>query len=523
MTIEKMIERTLFFLKHYGIRATFVRSISKIRSLYFDRYSTWYQQHVVKDDEWGAQKNEVFETPLLFSILIPTYNTQPRFLQELADSLLSQSYDQWEACFYDGASPKEETRLALAELAARDPRFKVIFSEKNEGISGNTNGALQMASGDYIALCDHDDTFARDALYCCRKKIDETGAEMIYTDEDKIDAAGKRHFEPHFKPGFSPDLLRERNYICHLLVIKRALVLELGGLRSEFDGSQDHDLAMRASEVANRVEHIPRILYHWRMLSTSMSHSALDKCIAAGTGAVNSQLTRLGMKGSAINQETHFHTVYEVSGDLSVTIIVVAQENQQKPDVNYREDGLNVDVMKVEMPEDKNELSAVLNEAIRQAEGRFIVILSDLVQPKTKHWIKTLVSFAQQKHVGMVTSSVYLKNRLVHAGYVVGKERGIVGRKYGLHRYGPGYLHKEMVTYNISAVSWAYCAFDREKWHTVGGFDENLCLKVFAVDICLRLGGEGWYHIYTPDAPASVTGKDGQELFSPIVADALSM
>ena len=232
-------------------------------------YPRWLAQAQPGPEERRRQGETRFSHGLSF--LIPTYNTAPHLLQELADALLAQTSPCWEACFYDGASTREDTRQALRDMARRDPRLRVELGRENLGIAGNTNAALAMARLDWVALVDHDDLLTPDAAYWVLRAA-EDGADMVYSDEDKCTADGATFFDPHFKGDFAPDTLRAGNYICHLMAMERELMASLGGLRPDYDGSQDHDLALRASERARRIVHIPRVLYHWRMLDTSVSH-----------------------------------------------------------------------------------------------------------------------------------------------------------------------------------------------------------------------------------------------------------
>lgn len=232
------------------------------------------------------------------SFLIPTYNTDPTLLHELVDSLLDQTCPLWEACFYDGASPSDATRQALLAEAARDARIRVTLGEENLGISGNTNKAAEMAQHDVLALCDHDDLLTPDAVYCLLKAA-EAGADLIYSDEDKCNQAGTFFFDPHFKPDYSPYALRSGNYICHLMATTRSLWDACRGLDSRYDGSQDFDLTLRLAEKAQCILHIPRVLYHWRQLETSVSHQKAIHCAEVAAQAVNEHLSRMELPGQA--------------------------------------------------------------------------------------------------------------------------------------------------------------------------------------------------------------------------------
>ena len=256
----------------------FLQTETALRQAEEDGYQAFIRRH-------EAPLSAPFTPTMRLSFLIPTYNTPPELLRALADSLLHQSCGAWEACFYDGASTRADTRELLQALTQEDNRFRVTFGAENRGIAGNTNAALTMATGKFVALCDHDDLLAPDAVRCILEAAQD-GADFVYTDEDKVSADGTHFFEPHLKPDFAPDSLRSGNYICHITAASRALMNAVGGLRPGFDGSQDHDLALRLSENAAKITHIPRILYHWRMLDTSFSHQKAQTCADAAARAV---------------------------------------------------------------------------------------------------------------------------------------------------------------------------------------------------------------------------------------------
>lgn len=229
----------------------FLQMETALRQAEEDDYQAFIRRH-------EAPLSAPFTPTMRLSFLIPTYNTPPELLRALADSLLHQSCGAWEACFYDGASTRADTRELLQTLTQEDSRFRVTFGAENRGIAGNTNAALTMATGEFVALCDHDDLLAPDAVRCILEAAQD-GADFVYTDEDKVSADGTRFFEPHLKPDFAPDSLRSGNYICHITAASRALMNAVGGLRPGFDGSQDHDLA--ASTVRKRGENHPHSAY----------------------------------------------------------------------------------------------------------------------------------------------------------------------------------------------------------------------------------------------------------------------
>ena len=281
----------------------FLQTETALRQAEEDDYQAFIRRH-------EAPLSVPFTPSMRLSFLIPTYNTPPELLRALADSLLHQSCGAWEACFYDGASTRADTRELLQALTQEDNRFRVTFGAENRGIAGNTNAALTMATGKFVALCDHDDLLAPDAVRCILEAAQD-GADFVYTDEDKVSADGTHFFEPHLKPDFAPDSLRSGNYICHITAASRALMNAVGGLRPGFDGSQDHDLALRLSENATKITHIPRILYHWRMLDTSFSHQKAQTCADAAARAVADQLRRLG--DSLQLSQKLFHRMWSLS------------------------------------------------------------------------------------------------------------------------------------------------------------------------------------------------------------------
>ena len=263
----------------------FLQTETALRQAEEDAYQAFIRRH-------EAPLSAPFTPTMRLSFLIPTYNTPPELLRALADSLLAQTHGAWEAC----------TRELLQALTQEDNRFRVTFGAENRGIAGNTNAALTMATGEFVALCDHDDLLAPDAVRCILEAAQD-GADFVYTDEDKVSADGTHFFEPHLKPDFAPDSLRSGNYICHITAASRALMNAVGGLRPGFDGSQDHDLALRLSENATKITHIPRILYHWRMLDTSFSHQKAQTCADAAARAVADQLRRLHMDADVTVEE----------------------------------------------------------------------------------------------------------------------------------------------------------------------------------------------------------------------------
>ena len=430
-----------------------LRSETAARQAEEDAYQAWLRTHERPDPT-------PFRTEKTLSFLIPTWNTRPDLLTALADSLLAQSCPRWEACFYDGASTDAATRAALAALPERDARFRVKLGTENGGISGNTNAAYAMASGDVIALCDHDDLLAPDAVRCILEAA-EDGADFIYTDEDKVNADGMRFFDPHLKPDFAPDSLRAGNYICHITAMTRPLaerVIRRDGclLRSECDGSQDHDLALRATELAEKITHVPRILYHWRMLDTSFSHQKAAKCVEAACNAVWDQLRRRGVPAQVGIEALRVRIRYAAEDAPAVTAIVLGEGKLPR---------LPGEVIRV------NDASR-LNDAARQAKGDFLLFLRAGMKPIEKgDWLTEMLMYAQRPDVGCVGSAILDQKRFYrHAGYAVDVPGGAVSHHAGQWLYGRPYMITDRLVRNVTGVSSALVLIRRETFLALGGF-----------------------------------------------------
>lgn len=480
------------------------------------RYQTWIRRQ--EPDEAERARQGAHRFPGGLSILIPTYNTRPELLRALVDSLLAQTCPQWEACLYDGASPSEETRRALRAEAARDERIRVEFGAENLGISGNTNRALAMARAPWVALADHDDLLAPDAVYCVLRAA-EDGADMVYSDEDKCDEAGERFFDPHLKSDFAPDTLRSGNYICHLMAMKKDLMVRAGALRSECDGSQDHDLALRASEMAGKITHIPRILYHWRMLNTSVSHQGAARCAGAAVRAVQDQQRRLGLPGQAYMDELRVRVGCEVPPDAAVSLIVAGSEKGTQAyltrlsrrmtyqpaevlAVGAGETVLRACGKACERIHGDSGLAAGLNLAARQAGGEYLLFMAQGVMPQSRTFVQELLEFAQRPDVGCVgTALMDRRCRYLHAGYAVDVPGGAVSYQAGASLYANPYMLTDRIVRNVTAVSAGLMMIRRDTFLRLGGFGDYAD-DLAAVSLGIRCLDAGLLNVYTPYARA---------------------
>ena len=376
-------ERVRAYVRMHGAGYTLHRAGEMLAARVLLRDEWRFRREKASKRELATQRAHLFPN-VRISVVVPVFNTRPKFLRALADSLLHQSCGAWEACFYDGASTRADTRELLQALTQEDNRFRVTFGAENRGIAGNTNAALTMATGKFVALCDHDDLLAPDAVRCILEAAQD-GADFVYTDEDKVSADGTRFFEPHLKPDFAPDSLRSGNYICHITAASRALMNAVGGLRPGFDGSQDHDLALRLSENATKITHIPRILYHWRMLDTSFSHQKAQTCADAAARAVADQLRRLHMDADVTVEELRVRIRWKTR---QMRIVCVLWGEGDAP--------------KLPMPCIRvRDLSAV-NDLVRRTDCDAVLFLRAGLRPLDTDWVSELMQYAQRADVGCV-------------------------------------------------------------------------------------------------------------------------
>lgn len=351
------IKKACLYLKHYGFKEFTVKLTERFEHTEVD-YSVWFERHKATAEELERQRKQNWKNPVVLSVVVPVYRTPELFLRQMIESVLEQSYPHWELCIADGSGDDLQTEKVIGEYIKKDTRIRYEKLEKNLGIADNTNAAFAMARGDFIALFDHDDLLAPNALYEVAQAIEKNKeAEVLYTDEDKVTSDLSEHFQPHFKPDFNLDLLRSNNYICHLFVVKRSLVEKTGGLSREFEGAQDYDFVFRCIEEASKgvepghsvdnihpgtgqeslagrlavcrgrkVIHVPRVLYHWRIHKASTADNPASKAYAfdAGKRAIEAHLERCGVKGSVSHTKDmgFYRVTYEVDSQPLVSIII---------------------------------------------------------------------------------------------------------------------------------------------------------------------------------------------------------
>ena len=463
------------------------------------RYRRWLEAQRPSTAALHAQAVATFPQMPLISIVVPVYNTAPRYLQALADSIRAQSYGRWELLLVDGCSTRPETLALLQTLADGDERIRVLHLTDNLGISGNTNEGIEQAAGSYIAFSDHDDVWEPDALYEVVRAINEaaTPVDVIYTDEDKINEDGTIFYEPHPKPDNSPEKLQYCNYMNHLTVLSRDVLDRVGLLRSRFDGSQDHELLLRACDAARGVCHVPRVLYHWRQFAASMSKQHLEACQAAGRKAVAEHLERLGFRGTVV-QDAGYRIVFETPAEAAI-------------------DEIPVDLA-------QHHLYAALDEAAAQSRADYLLFRDVRLVPdgmEDERAVREFLMYAQQPAIGCVTGRLLQPDAetICLTDWCLapdGPHPDLGGQPLAVTSLGA----REYLVRNIAAAPLALLLVRREAFQAVGGFDAHYDRAFGDIDLCTRMRAQGLRHVTTPFSVwRFAAGADGacsaQELLAP--------
>ena len=497
----RSFERIREYRRHRGTAYTLKRLGRKAAQQLLGTYDLQRRKELVSAEELEAQRNDPPEAGLI-SVVIPVWNTDPDMLDELLDTLQSQSYMNFEAVLYDGASTRPETVETLAVRSKTEPRFRVVRGEENRGISGNTNEAIRLARGEYVALCDHDDLLSPDALWRMAEVIVEKHPDMIYSDEDRVTEGGRRHMDPHYKPDYCPDNLVSDNSICHLAVIRRTLLEEVGGLRAGFDGSQDHDLFLRIAEKTDRIEHIPRVLYSWREVSSSKSHRELWTCLVNGCRAAAEHEAALGRKVEAVPVNGVIRLWYEVPEDASVEAIVHggSEEACQEclGELQFRTDWPKLTGSLVVAGE--RDRIPLINEAARTSEADYLLVLDADVTEMNRYFIREMLMYAQRDDVAGVTGVLTdRKERITHGGFLLGTETiAQCACEGSFVTTGEGFDMMNKV-HNVSAVSLCCLMVKRENWLDL---DDGYMGGLAAADLGLRQGQAMKRFVFTPHARA---------------------
>lgn len=514
----------------YGLR----RAERKIRRKYrewreernFQKWVKLDNESKIKNRETIRRKIENFAHAPLISVLVPVYNIEEKWLRRCIESVTNQIYENWELCIADDCSPLPHVKKVLTEYAAKDERIKIVFRDKNGHISAASNSALELATGEFVGLLDHDDELREDALFHIAEETNDfPETDFIYTDEDKIDEAGAR-YSPQFKPDFSRDFLYSVNYVTHFAVYRTAILRRIGGFRVGLEGSQDYDLALRVIEriSENHIRHIPKILYHWRAIRGSVALSGDEKSYAheRAREAVGQHLKRTGKQATVEPTVYNLHRVrYKLPATLpKVSLIFAAGENFTETAIeNFtgQTDYANLEIILVKTALDSGrvKLSNVKviicdsdseaeknNFAAAQTDGEILCFADANLKPSAKDWLKELASFALQTEIGAVGAKILDADEMVlHGGLIIGTDGEVGIAHRGFSRESSGYFLRAQLINNFSAVSVSCLMTRREVFQSIGGFDaENFPCKLFDVDFCLKLGEKNQRVVFTPYA-----------------------
>lgn len=500
-------------------------------------YADWVRRFDTLDESshnWGARASALPMRPLI-SVLVPVYNTPERWLRRCLDSVLKQAYPHWELCIADDASPTPHVKRVLREYADRDDRIRVVRRGENGHISAASNSALALAKGEYVVFLDHDDELRPHALLEIAEAINQQPAlEVVYSDEDKIDEKGRR-FQPYFKPDWNPQLLLSQNYLCHLTAIRTERVRGVGGFRTGFEGSQDHDLFLRCCRdlPEERINHIPKVLYHWRAIegSTALERDAKDYASLAGARAVREHVS--SVEGARVEELPHGHyrvrwplpspapkvsiiiptrdkvdllrkcveSLFERTKYADFECIVVNNQSSELSTLRYLHDIADRPGIRVLDYDAPFNYSKINNWAAEHAQGSVLCLLNNDIEIIAEDWLEEMVSHAVRPDTGAVGAMLYYPDGTIqHAGVILGVG-GVANHAYLNQPAGhPGHGGRALVAQNLSAVTGACMVVRRPVYFEVGGLDERLSVAFNDIDFCLRLLEAGYRNVWTPHA-----------------------
>ena len=554
------IKKGYRYLKRHGMKQFLIRLTERFQQEDID-YETWFGLNKATEKELQEQRKNPPEHGPLISIVVPVYRTPEIYLREMMESVVNQTYGNWELCLAD-ASPRGEqlrqdlkkikgrkTREALMkipdgdteltsvirEYQLKDSRIRYEILKENKSIAENSNAAMEMATGDFVGLLDHDDTLEPNALYEVAGKIcEDDRVDVVYTDEDKINSKGTKHLTPNMKPDFNLDLLRSNNYICHLFVVRRILMEKVGGFRKEFDGAQDYDFILRCTEEAEKIAHVHKVLYHWRTHEKSTSDNPESKIYAfhAGRRAVEAHLQRMGIQAEV--EETcdlgYYRVKYPVTGSPMVSILIPNKDQLQTlkkclKSIWEKTEYTNYEILIIENNSTEKETfefykkidgrhhvrvlywdkefnySAINNFGAAQAKGEYLLLLNNDTEVITKGWMKELLSHCQRPEVGMVGAKLYFPdNTIQSAGTIIGMG-GMADHAFvNMDRKKSGYMHRASIQVDMSGVTAACAMVKRSVYEEVHGLEEKLTVAFNDVDLGLKIVTAGYLIVFDPYA-----------------------
>lgn len=464
-------------------------------------YKEWYEEHCPTKEELMRQREVEFSVQPLISIVVPTYQTPIPFLKDMIDSVRKQSYEKWELCIADGSLNGDENdtkvirvREELNRYSMEDKRIKVVYLEENQGIAENTNQALALATGEYIGLFDHDDMLTPDALYEIVKAINDYDYDVLYTDEDKISEDSHNYKKPVFKPDYSPELLCANNYITHFFVAKKSIVDRLGGFRKEYDGSQDYDFIFRCVELAKKVGHVSKVLYHWRMHGGSVAGDPTSKMYAydAGKKAIQSHYERVGIQANVEHMERLglYHTEYKMIKQPLISVIIYGEDDEKKKRCSEwfkRKDYSNLEILAsagINVEE--------INTLAEKARGSYLFFVSENLESVERDALQQMAGVLQIQNVGAVSGKVIGRKHTVEDVGVVFRTNGdLCKANYGIGDCDYGDMFRAKVMSNYSILSLNCFMTHKNTFEELGRFNKRFSLSFAAADYCLKLRMHG--------------------------------
>lgn len=536
--VKNYTTKTIDSLKDYGLKTTVDRArhlLERKMKREVKDYGRWIKKKMPSARELAEQRRTEFSYRPLFSILVPMYETDENYLRELIHSVQAQTYSNWELCLSDGSRDSSRLRDIVSSEFGDDRRIRYIAKQTGPlGISENTNQALSAAEGDYIVLGDHDDIFTPDALYECVRVLNEKRVDVIYTDEDKIDARGTVCFEPNFKPDFNIDLLRSNNYICHMFVAARRLVDRVGGFDKAFDGAQDYDFIFRCTECANEVYHIPKVLYRWRshIGSTAEAPEAKLYAFEAGKRAIEAHYKRLGLEASVEHGDDwgFYRTTYAIKGNPLISIVIPNKDHIEDlkkcmRSIDEKSSYRNFEYIIVENNSEQEETfafykelearenvhvlywkdafnySAINNYGVEHANGEYILLLNNDTEIINEDCLAQLLGYCQRDDVGAVGARLYYEDGAIqHAGVVIGFG-GVAGHAFvGLSEEAGLYQSRTKVACDYSAVTAACLMTKKCIFEQVGGLEEEFQVAFNDIDFCMKVRKLGKLVVYNANA-----------------------
>lgn len=528
-------------LSHCGGPKDIVRKLAAKKQMR-SRMESYGTGSFPSPEQAAAERETKFPRMVKISILVPLWNTPKNFLIEMLDSVMNQTYQNWELCLADGSDGEHGYVKEICEEYIKKADGRILYQKllKNEGIAGNTNRCYKMATGEYIGLFDHDDILHPSVLYEYVKAINEQGADYLYCDETTFKSGSiNKMLTMHFKPDYAPDNLRANNYICHFSTFSKELLDGTELFRTDFDGSQDHDMILRLTDKAKKIVHVPKLLYYWRSHSDSVAAGIEAKpyAIEAAKGAIADHLKTHGMAHFTITStracETIFRIRYQILGSPKISIVIPNKDHAEdlrrcvmsileKSTYNNYEiiivennsTGADIEEMYQKFQNEYPQVrvvryagafnySAVNNLGVSQTDGDYILLLNNDTEVITANWMEELLMYAQREDVGAVGAKLYYEDMTIqHAGVVLGlgAHRTAGHSHYKVPKQNLGYMGRLCFAQDVSAVTGACLLVKKSLYEEVGGLDEDFAISLNDVDFCLKLRQKGLLNVWTPFA-----------------------